>query len=124
MTASSSGKCIEASSAAMVDVRIAELENELNSTREDLVILKNQNDSLQTSLNLVVGENLRLRCDVADNNAKLGKARSQIEQLRKLLEILEAGRGSHNGEIDGRKLIGSKPADSSAETLLAHTIMF
>jgi chromosome segregation ATPase len=122
MTAGLPSKCIETSSAAMVDARVAELENELNSTREDLVILKNQNDSLQKSLNLVVGENLRLRCDLADNNAKFGKAHSQIEQLKKLLEMLEADRGI--GEIDGRKPIASKRAESTAETLLAHTIMF
>ena len=117
-------KCVDISSAAMVDARVAELKNELNSTREDLVILKNQNDLLQASLNLVVGENLRLRCDVADNNAKLGKARGQIEQLKKLLEMLEAGRGSHIGEIDGRKPVVSKLAESAAEALLAHTITF
>jgi chromosome segregation ATPase len=114
----------ETSSPEMVDARISKLESELNSTHEELVMLKNQNDSLQTSLNLVIGENLRLRHDLADNNVKFGKAPSQIEQLKKLLEALETGRESHIGEIGPRKPVASSPTVSAAETLLAHTIMF
>jgi len=128
--------------AEATDWRIAKLEDELSSARERLVILENQNHSLQKSLDLMISESLRLSRALSESEATLDKARSQIDRIRTVLKAAEAERRMLAAKIDARnegpelltgrfaakehqiQEICSKPIGNSAQTLLASTIKF
>ena len=128
--------------AEATDWRIAKLEDELSSANEKLAILENQNHSLQTSLDLIVSENLRLSRCLTESEARVDKARSQIDRIRTVLKAAEAERRMLRAKIDARnegpellpgrlaakehqiQEICSKPIGNSTQTLLASTIKF
>jgi hypothetical protein len=79
--------------AAAADKRIAELEDELNATREELALRENENQSLQTSLDLVVAENSRrsvAEIDLLD----------ELEQTKMALFAAEAERNELAFSVD------------------------
>lgn len=74
------------------DKWIAELESELGSAREELLVWENNNHSLQTSLEMIAGENSRLFRRLAESDVVVDKVRSQIAQLKTVLRAAEAER--------------------------------
>jgi hypothetical protein len=121
------------------------LEAELESAREKLVILENQNLSLQTSLNLIADENLRLSRHYRESDPTVDKAHHQIERIKIVLRAAEAERKILAVEIDASNNRGdflpycvsmkehqiqateqlcSKPTENRTQILLAGTITF
>jgi crescentin len=90
--------------------RIAELEGELASAREELVLRDNENRSLQSSLDLALSENARLTRHLAESEAALEKDRSQREQLKAAVAAADAGR-----DKDRSQLAQMKTAVAAAE---------
>jgi chromosome segregation ATPase len=78
--------------AAAADKRIAELENELASAREELALRENENHSVQTSLELIAGENARLSRRLVESDSAAAQARSQLEPIKSALTAAEAER--------------------------------
>src|SRR5580704_12074452 len=62
--------------------RIAELEAKLDTALERIGLQDNENQSLQTSLDLTVSENLRLSNRLSESDATLEKISSEIEKLK------------------------------------------
>jgi septal ring factor EnvC (AmiA/AmiB activator) len=136
MTARPPNERIATRSTAALDVRVAELEDELFSTLEDLVILKNENQSLQASLDLIVAENVRLSRCFAESDTELRKVRSQIERLKAVLGAAERGRNEpavatavvdeepKSKRFNRLEPMAPKPPGASAEKLLSRTITF
>jgi chromosome segregation ATPase len=83
---------LAARAARAAEKRIAELEGDLGSEREQLVLLENENHSLQSSLELTVSENSRLSCRLTESDAAGDRARSQLEQMKTTLTSVEAER--------------------------------
>jgi chromosome segregation ATPase len=83
-----------AARAATADKRIAELESELARARERIALLKNENRSFQSSLDLVGSENSRLSGRLAESDAARHKAISQLERRKAILTSIEAERAS------------------------------
>ena len=75
------------------DKRIAELEGELAAAREALVLRENENHSLQTSLDLIGGDNSRLSNYLTRREAALDEAQSQLKQIKTALTAAEAENG-------------------------------
>ena len=82
------------------DKRVAELEGELGSVREQLVLRENENRSLQNSLDQIVGENSRMSRRLAESDAAADKARHQHEQLKTALAAAEAERAKLAAAIE------------------------
>jgi hypothetical protein len=131
--------------AEATDRRIAELEAELESAREKLIILENQNLSAQTSLDLIADENLRLSRHFRESDPTVDKARLQIERIKIVLRAAEAERKILAVEIDASnnrsdslpycvatkehhiqatEQLCSKSTETLAQILLAGTITF
>jgi hypothetical protein len=70
-----------AARAATADKRVAELQDELALARERLVLEENENHSLQMSLDLTIGENLRLSSQLAELEREVQK----LEQVQSRL---------------------------------------
>lgn len=100
---------------AALKARIAALEDALDAAREHVVFLRNENQSLQTSLDLIVTENVRLSHSLEERDAEALKVRSRIDQLKTLLRSAE-------GKLSAA--VVAKPAESSARRLLGGTITF
>ena len=79
-----------AARAAAADKRIAELEGDLGSAREQLDLRDNENHSLQSSLDLIVSENSRLSGRLTESDAAGNRARSELEQIKTTLASVEA----------------------------------
>jgi len=79
-----------AARAAAADKRIAELEGDLGSARERLDLRENENQSLQSSLDLIVSENSRLSGRLTESEAAGNRARSELEQIKTTLASVEA----------------------------------
>jgi chromosome segregation ATPase len=62
--------------------RIAELEAKLDTALERIGLQDNENQSLQTSLDLTVSENLRLSNRLSETDATLERISSEFEQLK------------------------------------------
>jgi chromosome segregation ATPase len=73
--------------------KIAALEDEVRSTREELVHGDNENHSLQTSLNLIADENARLTRCLADHEAALDRDHSELERIKMAAAAAEIERG-------------------------------
>jgi chromosome segregation ATPase len=78
--------------AAAKDKRIAELEDALLAGREDIVYRDNESRSLQTSLDLVTGENARLSDRLRDSADEAGALKAQLENSRAALLAAQAER--------------------------------
>jgi hypothetical protein len=129
--------------AEATDRRIAELEAKLELARENLAILENQNLSLQTSLDLIADENLRLSRHFNESDPMVDKS-SLIERIKIVLRAAQAERNmlavdfdanNNNSEtiqycvatkehkIQAEQLC-SNPTENRAQILLAGTITF
>jgi crescentin len=86
--------------AAAADKRIAELETAIGSTREKLVLRDDENRSLQTSLDQMVGDNSRMSRRLAENESMIEKMRSQLEQMQAMLKAAEVERSKLAAAID------------------------
>jgi chromosome segregation ATPase len=62
--------------------RIAELEAKFETSLERIAFQDNENQSLQTSLDLTVSDNLRLSNRLSESDATLEKLSSELEQLK------------------------------------------
>ena len=71
-----------AAKAKAADERIAELEALFETALERIAFQYNENQSLQTSLDLTVSENLRLSNRVSESDATLERISSELEQLK------------------------------------------
>jgi chromosome segregation ATPase len=80
--------------------QIAELEGSLDSARQGLLTLQTQNQSLQSSLGLIVGENSRLFHRLTESNALLDKAHSENAQMKTALSAAEAERDELAAALD------------------------
>jgi chromosome segregation ATPase len=78
--------------AATADKRIAELEGDLDLARERIVLLENENNSLQSSRDLMVDENSRLSCRLKESDAAGYRARAKLEKIKTALTSAEAER--------------------------------
>jgi chromosome segregation ATPase len=85
---------------AAADKRSAGLEGEIASAREAHVLHENENHSLQTSLDQIVGENSRLARRLTESEASLDKARLQLEQIKTALTAVEAERNKLTAAVD------------------------
>ena len=74
------------------DKRVAELETELGAAREALALKENENHSLQTSLDLIAGDNSRLSSYLTERDVVLDEAQSQLKQIKTTLAAAEAER--------------------------------
>jgi predicted nuclease with TOPRIM domain len=118
--------------AAALKARIAELEAALGTAREALITLRNENQSLQTSLDLVVAENTRLSDLFAEREAEVANVRSRIEQLKALLNAAEAKDRTPSaavavsvGPADASRIGAAQPKPmQNTEKLLHNTIAF
>jgi chromosome segregation ATPase len=120
--------------AAAADKRAAELENELAALRDTLVRRETENASLQTSLDLVAGENTELSRRLTEKDAAAAQASAQLESAKKslaeaeaksnklaanVLEAHEKRRAEINAANCRLQLMSSRAA--AAEALLAQT---
>ena len=71
-----------AAKAKAADERIAELEALFETALERIAFQYNENQSLQTSLDLTVSENLRLSNRVSESDTTLERISSELEQLK------------------------------------------
>src|SRR5580704_14676786 len=71
-----------AAKAKAADERFAELEAKFDSALERIAFQDNENQSLQTSLDLTVSENLRLSNRLSESDATLEKISSEFDQLK------------------------------------------
>ena len=82
------------------DKRVAELETELGAAREALALKENENHSLQTSLDLIAGDNSRLSSYLTERDVALDDAKSQLEQIKTTLAVAEAEREKLAAAVD------------------------
>jgi chromosome segregation ATPase len=80
--------------------RITDLEAELDLAREGVVHCENENRSLQTSLDLCLGENSRLAGQLSESNATAGKACSLVAGLRTALSKAASERDELPAAVD------------------------
>lgn len=136
MTAGLPDQGLEAAPTAALKERIAELEDALDAAHEHLVFLRNENQSLHTSLDLIAAENIRLSDCLTESHAEVRNVRSRIEQLKVLLRATE-GDGKRPtaavaatdkavaaGQIAAVERSMSNPVENSAAKLLGGTITF
>ncbi len=69
---------IRADRAKAAEARIAELEASLEAALERVAFLGNENQSLQTSLDLTAGENLELATRLAESETRSDQARAEL----------------------------------------------
>lgn len=68
------------------DNRYADLEDELNVVREEILLQQNEKHALQAARDLLITENARLTGCLNESNAALDQAREQIERHRTTLD--------------------------------------
>jgi len=71
------------------DARIAELENELTATQDELALRDNENESLRTSLELAMAENAGLTERLAKSNTAQHSTDAQLQYLQTALSAAE-----------------------------------
>jgi len=79
---------------------ISEPEREFDPARDELVGCEIENRSLQTSLDLVVSENTRLCHRLAERNATIDNAHSQLQQAKAALAVAEVERNRVSAALD------------------------
>jgi chromosome segregation ATPase len=82
------------------DSRIAELEAELGAARDEMALRDNENLSLQTSLDLALGENSRLSQYLKDGDSAFDATRARLDRLQLALATAEADRFKLQAEAD------------------------
>lgn len=95
-------QCIEALSQRAEDAekRYADLEDELNVAREEILLQQNDKHSLQASLDLLANENARLTASLAENNAALEQARDRIERGKAELDAANLAHKSLSAAVE------------------------
>lgn len=90
-------RCLADSSRQAADQGLVEPEGEVGSAREEIVHWKNENRSLEKSLDLLASENSRLTCCLTEKDSALqasltagDEARSRLEQMKTALTATEA----------------------------------
>jgi DNA repair exonuclease SbcCD ATPase subunit len=84
--------------AVAAEKRVAELEAQLSTAREELAHRDNKILSLEKSLDLNVDEGARLAGQLAEKSAAIENAQQQLEQMRLALNTLHADRYKTNGK--------------------------
>jgi chromosome segregation ATPase len=74
------------------ETRYAELKDELNVARDEILLQQDDKHSLQKSLDALADENGRLAHGLAESNAAVEDARSKIEQINKELNVAQLAR--------------------------------
>jgi crescentin len=82
------------------DNRIVDLEAELGAARDEMALRDNENLSLQTSLDLALGENSRLSQYLKDGDSAFDATRARLDRLQLALATAEADRFKLQGEVD------------------------
>jgi DNA repair exonuclease SbcCD ATPase subunit len=85
--------------AAAAERRSSELESELGLAREQLLTRDNEILSLEKSLELNAGENLRLSARLSENSAAIDAAHLQLEQMRLAVRAAKAERDEATGKL-------------------------
>jgi len=80
--------------------RITEPEDEFEPARDEPIHCENESHSLQTSLDLVVGENTRLCPRLAERDAAIDNVHSQLEQAKAALAAAEVERKRLSAALD------------------------
>ncbi len=93
------------------DKRIAELEAQLLSAREDLAHSDNENHSLQASLDLTLGESARLSGRVWDTGVEADALKAQVESAKSALRAVEAERDRLTMAVQQTKELSRVEAD-------------
>lgn len=81
------------------DSRIAELEADVAELRDELALRDNENQSLQTSLDLSAAENARLTYCLEQSDAALERTRAERERVQAALDAAGAERAKLAGEV-------------------------
>lgn len=95
-------ECIEALSgrAADADKRCAELQDELDVSRDEILLQQNDKHALQTSLESLARENTQLAHRLTESEVATKKARSQIEQAKEALNAAQIARKDLTAALD------------------------
>jgi len=80
--------------------RITEPEDEFEPARDEPIHCESESHSLQTSLDLVVGENTRLCRRLAERDAAIDNVHSQLEQAKAALAAAEVERNRLSAALD------------------------
>ena len=81
------------------DNRVAELEADVAELRDEIALRDNENQSLQTSLDLSVAENARLTYCLEQSDAALDRTRAERERLQMALDTAGAEHAKLAGEV-------------------------
>jgi predicted nucleic acid-binding Zn-ribbon protein len=80
--------------------RYADLEDELNVAREEILLQQNDKHSLQTSLDSLAGENAQLTARLAESNAALEQARNQLQHGNASLNVAKLAHNSLSAALE------------------------
>ncbi len=78
----------------------ADLEDELNVAREEILLQQNDKHALKASLDLLVSENARLSQRLAERNTTLEQARDGLERGKAALDAAQTAHNSLNAAVD------------------------
>jgi crescentin len=86
--------------AADAEGRYADLEDELNVARREILLQQDDKHLLQTSLDLLISENELLTRRLAESDSQVEKTRHQIEHGEAALKAAELARGRLSAAVD------------------------
>lgn len=111
-------ECIEALSRRAEDAekRYADLEDELNVARDEILLQQNEKHSLQASLDSLTGESARLTGRLTESNAALEQARDQIERGDAALDAVRLANNSLSSAVADAKA-KQQSADNKLEAI-------
>ncbi len=95
--------------------QIAELDGELGSAREDVVLRDNENRSLQASLDLITNENTRLSERLAESEAAIDKSRSDLAQMKAAVAATEAERDGYRSQLEQTRAAAAAAAKAERD---------
>ncbi|MGB6651759.1 MAG: hypothetical protein WBE64_06280 [Xanthobacteraceae bacterium] len=95
-------ECIDALSQRAEDAekRSADLDDEVNVAREEILLQQNEKHSLQASLDFLVSENAQLTARLAESNAALEQARDQTGHGKAALDAAKLTQDSLSAAVD------------------------
>jgi len=95
-------ECIEALSQRAEDAekRYADLNDEVNVAREEILLQQNEKHSLKASLDLLVNENAQLTARLTENDAALQQARDRIGRGMAALDAEKLARNSLSAAVE------------------------
>jgi hypothetical protein len=102
---------------ATADKRVAELESELNSMHEQLVLREDENHSLRMSMDMVVGANWLLSSRLTESDTRVDQALAQLEQMQISLNAGEAARNKLELQVQDLEQSRSKLIDDTNKLL-------